>query len=82
MSMAASANDTLPANPRQIYYAARPSVLKATGKATLDSGYFTQTLLVDYVEERGVDWDIVWDDRGHFRESHTDHEIGLGASAD
>jgi hypothetical protein len=79
--MAASANNTLPANPRQIYYAARPSVLKATGKATLDSGYFTQTLLVDYVEERGVDWDIVWDDRGHFREPHTDHEIGLGTLA-
>jgi hypothetical protein len=79
--MAASANDTLPANPRQIYYAARRSVLTATGKQRLDSGYFTQTLLVDYVEEHGVDWDIVWDDRGHFREPHTGLEIGLGTLA-
>jgi len=76
--MAASANDTLPANPRQIYYAARPSVLRAIGKATLDSGYFTQTLLPAYIEERRVEWDIVWDDRGHFREPHTRLEIGLG----
>lgn len=79
--MAASANDTLPANPRQIYYAARGPVLEMTGKQTLDSQYFSQTLLVDYVEEHGVDWDIVWDDRGHFREPHTGLEIGLGTLA-
>jgi hypothetical protein len=35
----ASANDTLPANPRQIMYAARPAILAATGKETLDSKY-------------------------------------------
>lgn len=64
--------------PAQIYYAARPSVLRATGKATLDSGYFTQTLLPAYIEERRVESDIVWDDRGHFREPHTRLEIGLG----
>ena len=30
-------------------------------------------LLPDYIEEnRGVDWDVVYDDRGHFREPHTD----------
>ena len=79
--MAASANDTLPANPRQIYYAARGPILAMTGQSALNSQYFSQTLLVDYVEEQGVDWDIVWDDRGHFREPHTDHEIGLGTLA-
>ena len=79
--LAASANGTLPANPRQIYYAARGPILEATGKESLDSHYFTQTLLVDYIEETGVDWDIVWDDRGHFREPHTGRQIGLGTLA-
>ena len=35
----------------------------------------------DYIEEHGVDWDVVFDDRGHFREPHTDHQIGLGTLA-
>jgi DNA topoisomerase VI subunit B len=79
--LAASANGTLPANPRQIYYRARGPVLEATGNESLDSHYFTQTLLVDYIEETGVAWDIVWDDRGHFREPHTGLEFGLGTLA-
>jgi hypothetical protein len=77
----ASDNGRLPANPRQIYYAARGPILEMTGKQRLDSNYFCQRLLVDYIEETGVTWDIVWDDRGHFREPHTDHEIGLGTLA-
>jgi hypothetical protein len=76
--MAASANGTLPANARQIYYAARGEILERTGKDSLDSQYFCQTLLVDYVRETGVDWDIIWDDRGHFTEPHTKHMFGLG----
>ena len=79
--LAASANRTLPANPRQIYYRARGPMLEATDRDSLDSGYFTQTLLVDYIEETGVAWDIVWDNRGHFREPHTGREIGLGTLA-
>jgi len=79
--MAASAIDTLPANPLQIYYAARGPVLKMTGKEALDSGHIAQRLLVDFIEEHGVAWNIAWDDRGHFREPHTDHEIGLGTLA-
>jgi hypothetical protein len=77
----ASDNGRLPANPRQIYYAACGAILEATGKARLDSSYFTQTLLVDYIQESGVAWDIAWDDRGHFREPHTGHVIGLGTLA-
>jgi DNA topoisomerase VI subunit B len=80
----ASANDTLPANPRQIMYAARPAILAATGKETLDSKYFTQTLLPDFMNdnpELTADWDIAWDDRGHFREPHTGRAIGLGTLA-
>lgn len=74
----ASSNGTLPAAPRQIYYAARGEILERTGKDNLDSQYFCQDLLVSYVRETGVDWDIVWDDRGHFTEPHTKHSIGLG----
>jgi hypothetical protein len=73
----ASANGTLPATARQVMYAARPQIQKDTGRQ-LDDQYFTQTLLPDYIEEYGVDWDVVFDDRGHFSEPHTDHVIGLG----
>jgi hypothetical protein len=77
----ASDRGKLPAKPRQVMYAARPSILKMTGKDTLDDAYFTQTLLVDYVNEhpdRCADWDIVWDARGTFSEPHTSKEIPLG----
>ena len=45
------------------------------------SHYFTQTLLVDYIEKTGAGWDIIWDERSHFREPHTGREIGLGTLA-
>jgi DNA topoisomerase VI subunit B len=73
----ASAGGTLPANARQIMYAARPTIQRLTGKL-LDDKYFTQTLLPDYVAEHGVDWDVVFDDRGHFIEPHGGQKIGLG----
>jgi hypothetical protein len=76
----ASANGTLPANARQVYYAARGPILKATGRESLDSNYFTQTLLTDFVESHSgtSGWNIVFDDRGHFVEPHTRHAFGLG----
>jgi hypothetical protein len=58
--MAASAGGTLPANPRQIMYAARPKILAISDKDHLDSQYFCQTLLVNYIREHGCDWDVVW----------------------
>ncbi len=76
--LAASANGTLPANARQIYYAARPKILQIAERDSLDSQYFCQTLLVDYMQEYDVEWDVVWDDRGHFTEPHTGRSIGLG----
>ena len=51
--MKASANGTLPANARQIMYAARPYI-QANADRPLGSRfdqYFTQTLLPDYIEE-------------------------------
>jgi hypothetical protein len=76
--MQASADGALPANARQIMYAGRPYIMRRTGRA-LDDQYFTQTLLPDYVNENNIqDWDVVYDDRGHFREPHSTELIGLG----
>ena len=74
----ASANDTLPALARQIYYQARPKILELTDDKELQYGYFSQTLLPDYIEEEGVDWDVVYDARGHLEEPHTNRRIGVG----
>jgi hypothetical protein len=74
----ASANDTLPASARQVMYQARPFIQDKMGGQQLNDQYFCQQLLPDYIEEYGVDWDITYDDRGHFTEPHTDHSIGLG----
>jgi hypothetical protein len=77
----ASDNGRLPVAARQIYYAVRPLVLEATGKSELKSGYFTQTLLPDFIAahpEITASWDVVNDARGHFSEPHTEKVIGLG----
>jgi len=79
----ASSGGTLPANARQIMYAARPDIIRLTGNPTpwKHSSYFTQTLLPDFINEHPdltADWDVVFDARGHFREPHTGHQFGLG----
>jgi hypothetical protein len=76
--MAASGNGTLPASARQIYYQARPKIMAMTDDKELAYGYFSQTLLPDYIEEHGVHWDVVYDARGHFLEPHTNRRIGCG----
>ena len=80
----ASTDNTLPANARQIMYAARPTILRLTGREKLEDKYFTQTLLPDYVEAHPVetrDWDVVFDARGHFTEPHTGRVVDLGTIA-
>jgi len=48
---------TLPVKPRQIMYRARPYILERTGEASLNGQYFSQTLLIDYMEEYDCsDW--------------------------
>jgi hypothetical protein len=74
----ASGNGRLPASARQIYYQARPKIMALTDDKELAYGYFSQTLLPDYIEEHGVDWDVVYDQRGHFAEPHTNRRIGCG----
>jgi hypothetical protein len=80
--MKASANNTLPANARQIMYAARPLILALTGgECWKNSSYFTQHLLPDFIEENPAltaDWDVVFDARGRLVEPHTRHRTDLG----
>jgi hypothetical protein len=76
--MAASGNGRLPAMARQIYYQARPKIMALTDDKELQYGYFSQTLLPDYIEEHGVSWNVVYDARGHFEEPHTNRRIGCG----
>lgn len=72
----ASSGGTLPATARQVMYAARQHIQDRTGKQ-LDDGYFTQTLLPDYLAENDLDWDVVHDSRGHFKEP-TMGQFGIG----
>jgi hypothetical protein len=74
----ASGGGRLPASARQIYYQARPKIMAQTNDKELVYGYFSQTLLPDYIEEHSVDWDVVYDMRGHFNEPHTNRKIGCG----
>jgi hypothetical protein len=77
----ASGDGKLPAKARQIMYAARPKILAFTGRDTLDDKYFTQTLMVDYIDAhpgRCATWNVVWDARGTFSEPHTNREVPLG----
>jgi hypothetical protein len=72
-----SGNGQLPANARQLMYAARGHIQKVTGQE-LNSNYFTQTLLPDYLTETGVEWDVAYDARGHFHEPHGGYHFGIG----
>jgi hypothetical protein len=76
----ASGGGQLPANARQVMYAARPAILKITGRE-FQSDTFTQGWLPEYQREHPEEtaaWDVVYDDRGHLIEPHTQRVIGLG----
>ena len=77
----ASNNGTLPASARQIYYAARKQIMEFTDKSELDSRYFTQTILPEYIASHArqtAKWDVTYDARGHFAEPHTKVITPLG----
>ena len=64
----ASADGRLPAHARQIMYAARGPIQRTTDRP-IGQGfdqYFTQTLLPEYMDEKGVNWNNceVWQKRG------------------
>ena len=75
---AASGPRRLPATARQIFYQARPKIMALTDDKELQYGYFSQTLLPDYIEEHGVAWNVVYDARGNFEEPHNNRRIGCG----
>ena len=76
--MQVSGGGALPANARQIMYAARGHIQKVTGRK-LESNYFTQVLLPDYLEENDtLDWDVAYDARGHFTEPHDSGKNSFG----
>lgn len=82
----ASGNGQYPANARQVMYAIRPVIIEMTGKEPpwKNDDTFTQVILPDYITahpEETADWDVVFDDRGHFEEPHTGLRIGLGTVA-
>jgi hypothetical protein len=77
----ASDQGKLPAKARQIMYAARPDILRLTGKDKVDDRYFTQTLLPDYLRDHPDEtagWNVVYDARGHLKEPHTGRSVALG----
>src|SRR5215831_16627618 len=75
----ASDDGRLPVRPRQIMYRARPLILEMIEEGGFDDAYFTQVLLVDYMEEHDCEnWDVVWDARGTFHEPHTGREVPIG----
>jgi hypothetical protein len=76
----ASGNGQYTALARQIMYAARPYIQQKTGKP-LQSAYFTQHLLPDYIEEHGCHhWHTGYDARGHLIEPHGGRTVNLGTS--
>jgi hypothetical protein len=86
---AASGQGRYVAHARQIMYAARPQILAEIhpdqAAKGLKAQYFTQTLVPDYMTEHPdetADWDVVFDERGHFREPHHQNGrqclVGLG----
>ena len=80
----ASDNGTLPAEPRQIYYAARDDIMSRAQVSAVNADTFTQQLLIGYTHDHPKDcagWDIAFSDRGHFEEPHTGHVVGLGTLA-
>jgi hypothetical protein len=80
--MAASGNGQLPAKVRQVYYQVRPLVKELTGRKTWkNSDTFTQGVFFDYLRDHPretLDWDVVFDARGHLTEPHVKRRIGIG----
>jgi hypothetical protein len=66
---------------RDLYYAARPLVYADVeweyGKR-LEYGYFSQTLLTEYQEQRGAIAGLWRDPRGNLHEPHTGKSVALG----
>jgi len=81
--MKASTGNTLPANFRQVYYAARPDILRLSEIDELGDDYF-RTLVREFQDENPdltESWDIVFDARGNLIEPFTQERVPLGTLA-
>jgi hypothetical protein len=78
--MKASADNILPANARQIMYAARPTILARLNLSSLEDETFFKILTKYLIEkkEETVQWNVVYDARGHLVEPHVRSRLGLG----
>ena len=61
---------------RQMYYASREKFKEMTGR-DIDASYFSQTILVQYLNRHDVDWKITADPRGTFMLPNTAHEVRI-----
>ncbi|MDD4274943.1 MAG: hypothetical protein PHG14_14600 [Desulfobacter postgatei] len=78
--MDASSQNTLPANFRQIYYQARPHILRLAGVDRLGDDYFRE-LVTEYQALNPAstkDWNVAYDPRGHLVEPFTGRKIPMG----
>ncbi len=61
---------------RQMYYASREKFKELTGR-DIDASYFSQTILVQYLNRHDVDWKITADPRGTFVLPNTAHDVRI-----
>ena len=73
----ASDNGRLPANARQIMYAARPHIQKVTGNE-LRVELFHTDIAARLSARNRRHWNVVYDARGHFKEPHDGNGFGIG----
>ena len=83
---AASDDGTYPVLSQQVFYAARPRILAASGKDELgpgDRSRFCYTLLPQFMQdhpELTADWRVLYKPRGELIEPHTYRRVGLGTA--
>ena len=72
----ASGNGQYTVSKRQMYYASREKFKEMTGR-DIDASYFSQTILVQYLNRHNVDWKITADPRGTFVLPNTSHPVRI-----
>jgi hypothetical protein len=74
-----SGNGRYPVAKRQLYYACRQNIKDRTGRE-LEAGYFSQTLLVKYLNlhpDETATWKITADPRGTLTIPNTEHDVRI-----
>ena len=83
LTLKVSDDGRLWAEAHQIYYAARPEILRLAQVDSVDPQTFAQTWLVNYMIEHPecANWKVAFADRGRLIEPHTGQAVGLGTRA-